>query len=695
MKNLVLFIGFAFGVFACTSSTSEVENPEHITWRHYQGDNANTLYSSLDQINKSNVHKLEVAWKYSSKDAREGAKSQCNPLIVKDKLFAISPDMQIFCLNSMTGEEIWSVKPIKNVGGSRGLMYWEDGSESMLLTGAGQYIVALDPYTGDLIKGFGENGKLDLKKNFDRDVSNLTIKISTPGVIYKDLIIQGFMTSEGLPAAPGHIRAYNVRTGEWVWTFKTVPQPGEFGHDTWPENAWVYTGGVNNWAGMALDEENGIVYVPTGSAAFDFWGGDRVGDNLFANSIIALDASTGKRIWHYQTIHHDIWDRDLPAPPNLLTVNSNGESIPALAQITKTGNIFLFNRLTGEPLFEIEEKPVPKSTLNGESASPTQPVPIAPPPFSRQKFTRINPNSVDRDSLQQVLDSINSDGTFEPPSLKGTLIYPGFDGGAEWGGAGIDPETGWLYVNASEMPWVLTMIDNRQTPASSLFEQGQNVYQTFCMGCHGANLEGSTFHGNATGLKNIALRMNQDSVRKILEMGRNEMLAFGYLTNAQKSAVIAYLYQDTVSAPLTGEEIAWGSPYSHTGYIRFVDRDGFPAIEPPWGTLTAINLNEGTIEWQVPLGDYEGMKGFGTENYGGPVVTAGGLVFIAATKDKTLRAFDKQTGEIIWSYELPFDGMATPATYEVDGKQYLVIAATGGKISENNGDIFIAFALPD
>ncbi|MDH5396910.1 MAG: PQQ-binding-like beta-propeller repeat protein [Cyclobacteriaceae bacterium] len=703
MNRIIAFSLFiSLFIFSCQSGETKLEKNFYKTWSHYLGDPARTHYSSLDQINKENVGQLEVAWEYKTGDAAKNTVIQTNPLIADGMVYGVSPALKVFALDARTGEEIWSEKPLEQGGVARGLMRWTDGTDTRILVGLRQYVAAFDAKTGELVKGFGENGLLDLKKGFDRDVSEVSLEATSPGVIYKDLLIQGFLTSEGLPAVPGDIRAFDVRTGALKWTFHTIPRPGEYGYETFPENAWLYTGGANNWCGMTLDDERGIVFVPTGSAAFDFWGGDRKGDNLFANSLIALDANTGERIWHYQTVKHDIWDRDLPTPPTLVTVERDGKQIDAVAQPTKSGFVFLFNRETGEPLFPIEEKEYPPSDLYEEHTASTQPLPLKPEPFSRQRLDEgdINDFSKDKDSLLAVLRQSRSDGQFVPPSTEGTVIFPGFDGGAEWGGSGYDPNSNILYVNANEMPWVLTMLDIRGQGGKSLYDQGKKVYRNYCMICHGAELQGTQFHGNALPLIDLKSRLSPDSVHNILEKGRNTMPSFGFITEAERTAVIGFLMEDTVSVALEGVENVITLPYSHTGYIRFVDSEGYPAVKPPWGTLNAIDLNSGEIKWKVPLGEFEeltakGIPKTGMENYGGPVVTAGGLVFIAATKDKYLRAFDKDTGEEVWRYKLPFASLATPATYEVGGKQYLVLASGGGKNTKERGDVYMAFALPD
>ena len=700
-RNFLSYVALLVIISSCGPSSVKIDNEQHRTWSHYLGDQGKTHYSVLDQVNKENVKDLKVAWQYHSGSEDPNRYIQTNPLIADGKLYGISPTLKVFALDAATGEEIWTAKPIEQAQVSRGLMRWTDGKETRILVGLQNYIAAFDAETGELVKSFAENGMLDLKKGFDRDVSAIALAATTPGVIYKDLLIQGFMTSEGLPAVPGDIRGYDVRTGELKWTFHTIPRPGEFGYETFPENAWLFSGGVNNWCGMTVDEERGIVFVPTGSAAFDFWGGDRKGDNLFANSLIALDANTGERIWHFQTVHHDIWDRDLPSPPVLVTVSRDGKKIDAVAQTTKSGHVLVFNRETGESLFPIEEQEFPASDLFEEQTSKTQPVVLAPKAFSRQEFREedLNKDSKDYDSLLAVFKGLRSGGQFIPPSVEGTIIFPGFDGGAEWGGPGYDPETGILYVNANEMPWVMTMVDVRGKGGKSLYDQGRKVYRNYCMICHGDKLQGSQFHGNALPLVDLKSRLSGDSVAAILETGRNEMPSFSFTSEAERKAVIAFLMQDTISEALSGMEDIITLPYTHTGYNRFVDSEGYPAVKPPWGTLNAIDLSTGEYKWTVPLGEVEeltakGLPITGTENYGGPVVTAGGIIFIAATTDKYVRAFDKDTGELLWKYKMPFVGMATPATYEVNGKQYFVIASGGGKGTKERGDLYIAFALP-
>ncbi len=707
------FLLVSLTVSCQTIEVTEADNQSatnYESWSSYLGDPARTHYSSLGQVNRDNVQNLEVAWTYASGDIGENNYIQCNPLVIDTILYGASPGMKIFAVQAATGERIWEFNPFQGtdqVSFTRGLAYWADGQDRRLIFSAEEKLYALDALTGKPLANFGDKGYIDLREGLGRDVEGLSYRYHAPGTIHEDLIIMGALNSERLPAAPGHIRAFNIRTGEQAWIFHTIPQPGQPGHETWEDStAYKFIGGVNNWTGMTLDEERGIVFVPLGSAAFDFYGGNRKGANLYANSLVALNAQTGEKIWHFQTVHHDIWDRDLPSPPTLVTINRDGKQIDAVAQITKSGHVYVFNRETGESLFPIEEQAYPESDLIGEKAWPTQPLPTQPPAFARQRMTAedINPNASSRDSLLAVFETTRSNGQFVPPSTEGTIIFPGFDGGGEWGGAGYDPNTGVLYVNANEMPWILTMVEQSQKAPQNLIALGQNVYQGNCMGCHGAELQGSNFHGNAPSLVDLAERLDDGQVHEMVRNGKGAMPSFAFLTDTQINAVSAFLLNkqgvdemvvQTVSQKETGQ-----LRYNHTGYNRFVDADGYPAVKPPWGTLNAIDLNKGEVLWKIPLGEFpelieQGGSPTGTENYGGPVVTAGGLIFIGASKDAQFRAFSTSTGEELWRYSLPAAGMATPCTYEVDGKQYIVVAAGGGKVTEQRGDQYVAFALPE
>ena len=591
---------------------------------------------------------------------------------------------------------------------SRGVTYYSDQKSSRLFYAAGPNLFCVDGSTGKLVKNFGENGRLDLHNDLDRDAASLYIAMTSPGIIFKDMIIIGSRVNEGAAAAPGYIRAYDVHTGALRWKFHTIPKPGEEGYESWDDkDAWKNIGGANAWAGFSLDEKRGIVYAPIGSASYDFYGGKRKGDNLFANSILALDASTGKKIWHFQTIHHDVWDRDLPTAPALINLLIDGKKIDALAQPTKGGIVYLFDRTTGEPLFPIKEIPVPNSSeLEGEQLSATQPWPTGITPFARQAFTELNINALvsdeEQEEIRQKLRLLSTGFTFNPPTEKGTVIFPGFDGGAEWGGPAYDPETNLLYINSNEMPWILTMVkqQKKETETETNFDAGERLYKMNCMACHGTDKKGS---GDNPGLLNIETKYTLSSFNELIQGGRRMMPAFPQLSEEELEAIASYVLSLENKKDLiymeNPEEINpyWDMPFTSTGYNKFLTKAGYPAIDPPWGTLNAINLNTGKMVWKVPLGETQEFldQGIhtGTENYGGPVVTAGGLVFIAATKDGMFRAFNKRTGKLVWETKLPYPGYATPATYEVNDKQYIVIACGGGKLGSPSGSVYLAFAL--
>lgn len=689
-------------------------------WPVYLGDKAASHYSGLTQINKQNVGELQVAWTYSTGDLPEGDRSQiqCNPIVVDGVLYGTSPRLKLFALDAATGTEKWTFDPFSVseasevaiwAGVNRGVVYWKDGRDRRILFTAGNYLFAVDATSGQLISGFGENGRVDLRKGLGwEDIGGRFVLSNTPGVIYKNLLILGMRLSEGPDAAPGPVRAYDVRTGELTWTFNTIPRPGEYGYDTWPKDAWKTVGGANAWTGMTVDEERGLVFVPTGSAAFDFYGGNRHGQNLFANSLLALNAETGERVWHFQFVHHDIWDRDLPASPNLVTINRDGRRIDAVAQITKSGHVFVFDRETGEPIFPIEEVPVPPSTIPGEQAWPTQPLPVKPVPFSRQRLDEETVTDLSPESRAYVLEQLRkfrSDGQFVPPSFEGSIIFPGLDGGGEWGGAAFDPASGMLYVNGNEMAWILRLEPVEQS-GERMVSVGEDLFLRNCAQCHGTDRSGDEA-GQYPSLLMVQEKFQQAEVMQLLQTGRGFMPSFQQLSEDERSAIVNFLFgvHEEMKEPVGGDEDGGAHPipvlpYVFGGYERFLDPDGYPAVKPPWGTLNAIDLNRGEIAWTVPLGELpeltaKGIPPTGTENYGGPVVTAGGLVFIGATKDEMFRAFDKDTGEVLWETKLPAGGYATPSTYMVDGRQYVVIAAGGGKMGTKSGDTYVAFALPE
>ena len=573
-------------------------------WPTWSGGNDGNRYSSLKQINKANVKQLKVAWEYKSGDAdpRGRTNIECTPIVVNGIVYLTTPTLMAVAVEGATGHELWRFEPPRSGvrGVNRGVMYWKDKDEERILYTASRFLFALNAKTGKLIESFGDKGSVDLAKELDRDPPGAFNGSTSPGVIYKDMLIMGSSVGEGpRMAAPGHIRAYDVRTGKRRWIFHTIPHPGEFGYETWPKDAYKTSGGTNDWGGLSLDEKSGVVIVSLGSPSFDYYGSDRIGDNLFANSIVALDANTGKRLWHFQTVHHDIWDMDLPANANL--VKYQGKD--AVAQITKQGYVFVLDRATGKPLIPVEEKPFPASDIPGEVTSRTQPVPVKPPPFSPQRYEPSDVTPEIFEKFSKMAKDWKNGGIYTPTSKQGTIMLPGTVGGGLWGGAAWDPSSGLLYVNSQNLASMMQLID---APAGTAY------------------------------------------------------------------------------------------PYNIGGIRKLRDDNGNPGVKPPWGQLTAIDLNKGSFAWQRVLGKNKATeKNVGTENFGGPIVTAGGLVFIGATNDEMFRAFDAATGEILWETKLPAGGYATPATYAINGKQYVVISCGGGpRLSTKSGDSYVAFALP-
>jgi quinoprotein glucose dehydrogenase len=665
-------------------------------WPYYGGP-GQTRYSRLKQINRSNVSRLKVAWTFDTADGTNAAQTQ--PIVVHGVFYGLTPKHKVVALDATSGKQLWRFDSgLEGRGPNRGLTYWENGPDERMFAAVQSYLYALDARTGKAVTSFGNNGRIDLRDGLGRDPEKLSYVLTSPGVIYKDLLIVGGRTPEALPSPPGDIRAFDVRTGQMRWSFHSVPRPGEEGYETWPKDAWTYTGSANNWAGMAVDEKRGIVFVPTGSAATDFYGADRLGDNLYANSLLALDAQTGKRIWHFQAVRHDIWDRDFPSPPVLVTVKQNGRTIDAVAQTTKHGWTFLFDRANGKPLFPIEYKKYPASDVPGEAAAETQPLPTKPAPFARQLLTAdmLSTRTPEiRDWARNQFRTFRSEGQFIPLGIeRETVVFPGFDGGAEWGGSAFDPETGLVYVNANDVAWTSSLRTNDGGRSA------RQLYLTNCAGCHRDDLEGTP--PAIPSLSGLRGRRTAQQIATIMQQGAGRMPSFPNLSAGDTFAITDYILSGENKELQSSEPSPILPKYRFTGYHKWLDPDGYPAVAPPWGTLNAINLNTGEYAWKIPLGEYpelagKGIKNTGTENYGGPIVTAGGLVFIGATNfDRKFRAFDKTTGKLLWETLLPFAGNATPITYEVGGKQYVVIYATGGKgkPGDPTGGIYVAFALP-
>lgn len=675
------------------------------SWEHGGGPTRDH-YSPLTQINVSNVQRLRVAWKYDTAETKIGVGwtygLETTPLIIGGVLYGLTPTQGVFALSAATGKLLWKFSSgIYADQADRGLAYWADGNDKRVFAENMNFVYALDAETGKPIPTFGDRGRIDLRENLGRNPASVSIELTSPAIVYKDLLIVGGEEPESLPCAPGDIRAYDVRTGKLRWAFHTIPHPGEFGYNTWPKNAWKYAGGANSWGGMALDSKRGILYVPTGSVSPDFYKVNEHGKLLFSDCLIALNAETGKLIWYFQGVRHDLWDRDFPTTPALVAVKRDGQEIPAVAQTSKQGFVYLFNRLNGQSLFPIRYRTYPPSLVPGEETAQKQGLPTKPAPFARQLLTSAMLTNRTPQAHAWAVKQFNnfvSNGQFEPVRVgKPTVIFPGTDGGSEWGGPAVDPETGVLYVNANDSPWVYKLVKNTSVEGTA-----RGLYMDSCAPCHGNKMAGSPpVYPSLIGItKSLSLTEISQTIRR----GGRRMPPFLDFSSQQLSALVqflAYGKDEKVKSPYS-PAVRAAREYYATG-SWWLDPQGYPAVEPPWGTLSAIDLNTGKYLWKIPLGYYpklaaEGMKNTGTQNYGGPVVTAGGLVFIGATCfDNKFRAFDKRTGKLLWESTLPFAGNATPATYEVDGRQYVVIGAGGGEPVNSNlpsGGIYVAFALP-
>ena len=695
-----LFVVMVLMIFGCHLKEKNTRKKEYKTWSSYLGDPGRSHYSTLSQITPENVQNLKVAWSYKAADFGQ---MQMNPIVADSILYGVTAALRVVALNAETGKEIWqfgdSVKVWHST--SRGVSYWGKENDKRILCTRGSDLFALDALTGKPIPTFGNNGKVDMRSGMPESAQNQFVISNTPGTVFKNIIVMPLRLSESAGAPPGDVIAFNVITGKVEWVFHTLPEKGEEGYGTWSSDPRESTtvGAANNWAGMAVDEEAEIIYVPTGSAAPDFYGGDRLGSNLYANCLLALNANTGKRLWHFQFTHHDIWDRDPPAPPNLLMVERNEKKIPAVAQVTKQGYVYLFNRLTGVPLFDIVEVPMPASTIEGEKAWPTQPLPVKPKPFARQSQDMteadVSPFAENKEELLETFKASDK-RQYAPPALTPSFLLPGYDGAAEWGGTAADPEDGIIYVNSNEMAWSLQLGIADKIDENIL--KGQVSYQKYCANCHLTNRKGLEASGFPS-LLDLQLRKDKKEVADIITNGKGMMTGFPQIEKDEMNALLRFLYEEEVRHNVAEkvDKTTGSISYKHTGYNKFLDSNGLPGISPPWGTMHAINLNSGEYIWSIPFGDTpqlgEAGKGSGAENYGGAVVTENGLLFIGATKDGYFRIFNKHTGDLLWEYKLPAAAFATPAIYEVNGKQYVAIACGGEKLGTEKGNQIIAFSL--
>ena len=702
---LVLGCGAAAAGFGRAGAASRGPDVE---WPVYRGDQTGTQYAALAGIHAANVHRLQKAWEYRTGDANERSTMHVNPIVVNGVMYVTTPSLKAVALNAATGRELWVFDPAKYNNGTvvrlrnRGVTYWKGAEGERIFHFVRDRVYALDAASGALIPSFGRNGFIDLRQDLGIDPSRAVIEMTSPGAVYRNILVVASRVNESYDASPGHIRGYDTVTGEFRWIFHTIPRAGELGHDTWK---WVDAetyGGANAWGGVTIDEQRGWVFAATGSATEDFYGAFRKGVNLFANCVLALDATTGQRKWHYQTVRHDIWDYDNPPAPILVTLRAGGATRDAVVQLTKMGFTFVLDRETGTPIFPVHDVPVPGSTVPGEETAPTQPVPLKPQPLVRQALTEADLTNITPESRAFALAQFRkyrSGPIYTPPSLQGTLTTPGHLGGVEWHGASFDPALNVLYVNANDAPTINKLRPVHDLPGAALSpaQLGRQIYERTCMGCHGAERKGAPPQIPAL----VGLEKPQQEIEGAILQGRNAMPAFSSLRPREVNALLAYLATPPgEERPAAATDTRPADRYTTDGYQVFLDQHGVPAVAPPWGTLNAIDLVKGEILWKVPLGEYpqlvaKGIRNTGTLNFGGAVATAGGLIFIAATADEKIRAFEKHSGRLLWEHPLPAGGYATPSTYMLDGKQYVVIAAGGsGKNATKSGDSIVAFALP-
>jgi quinoprotein glucose dehydrogenase len=680
---------------------AEAPKPPYSTWSDYGGAADSMQYSALKQIDKSNVTKLELAWTYKVPDHR--GNYGFNPLIVDGTMYVLGQNNSIVALDAATGAPVWSHAVEENIVSQRGINYWQskDGADRRLIFGAGSYLQEIDARTGVGINTFGDDGRVNMRVGSPRVLGGPS---ATPGRVWQNMVLVGSQTGEGYGSAPGDLRSYDVVTGKLLWSFHTIPHPGEFGYETWPKDAWTYVGGVNTWGEISIDEKRGIGYFPLGSPTHDMYGGDRKGANLFGDCILALDLRTGKRLWHYQVVHHDLWDYDPTAAPKLMTVKHDGKPVDIVALPTKFGLLYVFNRVTGEPLWPIEERPVPKSDVPGEESWPTQPFPTKPPPFARLKFTidDINPyvDAAERERLKDIVSKARNEGLFTPLTLnRNQISIPGELGGSNWGGSAADPTTGMLYVRSADQPGFHTLREPGARGGGggggSPGQRGRAVFVEHCEQCHG--------QAEANGIRSMdkvtlinTRELGAERIRSTVRGGVGQMPPFesGAVTNEQLDNLVAYLANPgAVRGGGGGGRFQTPLPPPPDGVTRYTGplgsmfrtANGMVAISPPWGQIVAYDLNEGTIKWRAPLGTVPALAAKGIKDTGnaqrthrnGPAVTAGGLIFIGSAADRTFHAYDKDNGKILWERQIEANPEGLAAVYSVDGRQYVAFCASG------------------
>lgn len=679
---------------------------ENIDWPVYRGDPNGNQYVPMAQIHAANVHKLQPAWEYHTRDANQRSTMHANPIVVNGVMYITTPALKAVALDAATGREMWVFDPAKYNNGeivrlrNRGVTYWKGTAGERIFHFVRDRVYALDAKSGALITSFGNGGFIDLRQNLGVDPRTAVIEMTSPGAVFKNFLIIASRVNETYDSAPGHIRAYDTVTGEMKWIFHTIPIDGELGHDTWKWVKGETYGGANAWGGVTVDEQRGWVFAATGSATDDFYGGLRKGTNLFANSVIALDAATGVRKWHYQTVRHDIWDYDNPPAPILVTIRNGAASREAVVQLTKMGFTFVLDRDTGQPLFPVQEVAVPASTVPGEEASPTQLMPLKPRPLVRQSLSEADLTNISPESHAYALKQFRqylSGSIYTPPSLQGTITTPGHLGGAEWHGGSFDPVLNVLYVNVNEVPTINRLRPVHDTGGEALnpAQLGQRIFERTCAACHGVDRQGTPTQAPPL----VDVTGTADDIEKIIVQGRNAMPGFRQFQPRELRALSTYL-KTAPGGSTTAGAARTADRYTIDGYPLFLDQHGVPAIAPPWGTLNALDLVTGDLLWKVPLGEYpqlvaKGIRHTGSLNFGGAVATAGGVIFIGATADEKIRAIEKATGRTLWEFQLPAGGYATPSVYMIDGRQYVAIAAGGsGKNATKSGDSIVAFALP-